>query len=225
MTQIKIDVADAYERALPLAECWSLADPALVTQYQELRAWPEKSAQWKALSWDERFEKKPPGLPKGVAQPGDVQRHTNAAEADVWRDAWARLDDGRLCILAFQEPRHLDHKPVQVPAALVKQSKVLSLRDGKIKTGAMIFVECKVLRREDLEASAGPKPNYGEVAGGCDGIWAEDRDWLGEGRTLSMIAAELVFRDGKFERMAPATLEQYISRARKEARAAADGSA
>ncbi len=105
------DLLTTYRAALPLSESCRLADPTLIEQYQALLGWPAKLAKWRAMSWDERYGKKPPTAPlyngRGIGSDQFLERATRAAEGDLWRDARARLDDGRVALLAYQPPRRL----------------------------------------------------------------------------------------------------------------------
>lgn len=245
-TATALELASAYELATPLHESWRLADPSRIAQHRDLLAWPEAIAKWRGLSWDERYGHEAPALPtyngRSVGSPQMVQSATRAAAADISQDIRARLADGQLRVIAYQEPRRLDAEPVLLPTALVAAATA-NWRAGTIEAGGMTFLEARAIRASDLPAAApeapdlvcphvvdGPKsalppatmPAFLEAPAG---LFVEDAAWTKAG--TADLAKAVASRDKRFRphhgparagRWSERTLHQRIREIAVEAR-------
>jgi len=236
-TRLAEDMAAAYARAVPLAKCSTLGDPELIEQHRALIAWPARAAEWRKCSWGERFGREAPALPFYGAEPVGaaqmVPQATRDAAADITRDLRDRLADGRLRVLAFEEPRRLGDEPVLLPAELVAEATAVTWRTGKLEAGGMVFVECRVIQAEAVaEPEAQPVPVPPATRAGLVEVLAaaiaEESAW--SGASTADLAALVTARDPRFRphhgparagRWSAATLRQRIRETRVEAREAA----
>ena len=162
-----------------------------------------------------------------------MPKATLAAAADLDRDVRARLGDGRLRAVAYQEPRRLGDDPVLLPAALVATAVAVNWRAGTLEAGGMVFLEARVLPAgvlDDAEPEAEPVPpaTLGALVEALVELFAEDSAWRGAG--TADLAELVAARDPRFRphagparagRWSERTLHQRIRECRVESRALA----
>lgn len=227
-----IDVAAAYEAAVPLSGRMALLDTIAAElgkrgptadYYQPLR---DGRLRLLAYQAPRRLDEPPVLLPVDLVDKVVAGwKHNPDPE---WTIDWLtsprrnlRIGNPRKRLQSFRDD--WDRRELQRVRDL---PRTIYWRAGELRFDGMVFTDCRVIRAVDLAAHTRGSIPHGHqervVSKACEPLWADGaQDWLAKEITLPMIAEELISRAGPNSLLASvprSSFEKAIGKARSEAR-------
>ncbi len=228
-----IDVAAAYEAAIPLERYRTLLDPADMQSgaYEDILRYyrPLQDGRVRIIAYQapRRLDEAPVLLPVGLV--------ARAVAPELHKI------DGQMLLSLLTPIPHPGKPPrwhVESPRRQVEREarererlerviprKLIDWRGGQIEIDGMAFTDCRVIRALDLAAHTRGRIPHGHqervVSKACARLWDGAQDWLAKEITLSMIADELLRlagRKGALTSIPRSSFEKAIGKARSEAR-------
>ncbi len=234
----QIDVAAAYEAAVPLSRRRVLLD-AIAAELGKRKPFsdyyqPLRDGRLRLIA----HQAPPPHLNEPpVLLPVDLVDKVVAGWEQNPEAEWtiASLTGPRRNLSAGKPPSWCDQARVKAEREARDRRELQRVRDlprtiywnaGKISFDGMAFIDCRVIRAEDLESHTRGSIPHGHqqrvVSKACEQLWADGaRDWLDKKFILPIIAEELISRAGSNSLLASvprASFEKAIGKARAEAR-------